>query len=244
MGLPGGHYDFKKTKDKMQVTEPPPELNYDMWVGPSQMIPYIEGRLHMNWRWHYNFGAGQLIDWVGHHCDIAHWGLDFDNVAPLEVEGEGEFPPKDAVWNTCTKYGINLKYPQGVTMTIAGGHSDIRGGTKWIGEEGWVWVDRGGFNASKPEWKEWKVVPEDARKVKLYESRNHYRNFLDCIKSGKPTITPVEVAHNSIVPGHLGLIAMMVGRKIKWDAKKEQIIGDDAASKLLTREYRAPWKLA
>jgi predicted dehydrogenase len=243
VGLPGGHVDFKGTKDKMQPSEPPAGLDYDRWIGPSQMIPYIEGRVHMNWRWHYNFGAGQLIDWVGHHCDIAHWGLDFDDVGPTEVEGEGEFPPKDAVWNTATKYRVNLKYPRNVTMTMAGGHSDIKMGTKWIGEDGWVWVDRERFDASNPEWKTWKTVPDNLRKVKLTESRDHYRNFLDCIKSGKPTITPVEVAHNSVVPGHLGLIAMMVGRKIKWDAKKGRIIGDDDASKLLTREYRAPYKL-
>jgi predicted dehydrogenase len=251
VGLPGGHVDFKKTADKMQPSTPPPELDYERWTGPSQILPYIEGRLHMNWRWHYNYGAGQLIDWMGHHGDIAHWGLDFDKTGPLEVEGTGEFPPKDAVWNTCTKYRCTLKYPKDVTMTIAGGHADIKMGTKWIGTEGWVWCDRGGFDGSNPEWKEWKdEVPEKLAKVRLYrsaatlEQKAHYRNFLDCVRSRRPTLTPVETAHNSLVPGHLALIAMMVGRKIKWDAKKERIIGDAEASKLLSREYRAPWKLA
>ena len=129
-------------------------------------------------------------------------------------------------------------------MTIAGGHSDIRSGTKWIGKEGWVWVDRGGFEASNPAWKAMKSLPESERKVKLITSRNHYRNFLDSVKSRKPTITPVETAHHSAIPGHLGLIAMLVGRKIKWDARKELIVGDPEASKLLTRDYRAPWKLS
>lgn len=244
VGLPSGHNDFKKTGEKTQVTKPPPELDYDFWIGPAEMMPYIEARLHMNWRWHYNTGGGQLLDWMGHHGDIAHWGLDFDNTGPMEVEGEGEFPPKDAVWNTCTKYRVTCKYPQEVTMVIAGGHKDIRGGTKWIGTDGWVSVDRGGFDASNPEWKEMKQLPDDVRKVKLTESRNHYRNFLDCVKSREKTITPVEVAHRSLVPGHLGLIAMMVGRKIKWDARKERIIDDKEASKLLTREYRSPWKLS
>jgi predicted dehydrogenase len=245
VGLPGGHSDFKGTKDKLFVSEPPPEIDYDMWVGPSQMMPYIEGRVHMNWRWNYNFGGGQLLDWIGHHCDIAHWGLDLDSEGgPVEAEGEGEFPPKDAVWNTAKKYRCNLKYSNGVTMTIAGGHSDVKMGTKWIGTDGWVWVDRGGaFEGSKPEWKGWKEIPADIRKVKLYESRNHWRNFVDCIKSRHPTITPVETAHHSAIPGHLGLIAMLVGRKIQWDPKKEVIVGDKEASKLLTREYRKPWKL-
>lgn len=244
VGLPGGHVDFKKTGDKMQVSTPPPELDYDLWIGPAKMMPYIEGRVHMNWRWHYNTGGGQLLDWMGHHGDIAHWGLDFDETGPLEIEGEGEFPSEDAVWNTCTKYRVELKYPKDVTMIVAGGHKDIRSGTKWIGTDGWVWVDRGGFDASKAEWKEWKSIPEELQKVKIYKSDNHYRNFLDCVKSRKPTITPIETAHRSLVPGHLGLISMLVKRKIKWDPKKEVIVGDKEASKLLTREYRDPWKLA
>ena len=86
-------------------------------------------------------------------------------------------------------------------------------------------------------------IPADKHKVKLYKSDNHYRNFLDCVKSRKPTITPVETAHHSAVPGHLGLISMLVGRKIRWDVNKEVILGDKEATKLMTREYRAPWKL-
>ena len=244
VGLPSGHNDFKGTAEKRSVTDPPPELDYEFWIGPSKMMPYIEARVHMNWRWHYNTGGGQLLDWIGHHGDIAHWGLDFDQTGPSEIEGQGEFPPEDAVWNTCTKYRITLKYPNDVTMIIAGGHPDIRSGTKWIGADGWVWVDRNGFDASKTEWKAMKQLPDDQRKVKLYESNNHYRNFLDCVKSRKPTITPVEIAHHSAIPGHLGLIAMLSGRKIKWDAKKERIVDDTEAKQLLTRNYRAPWKLA
>jgi hypothetical protein len=81
-------------------------------------------------------------------------------------------------------------------------------------------------------------------KAPLYVSSGHQRNFIDCVKSGKPTITPVEVAHNSTIPGHLGLISMMVGRKIRWDHANETILNDSDASKLLTREYRKPWKMA
>ena len=244
VGLPSGHTDFARTGDKMTPTAPPAELDYDFWIGPARMEPYIEGRIHKNWRWNYNTGGGQLLDWVGHHVDIAHWGLGFDQVGPYEVKGTGEFPPKDAVWNTCTKYWVECKYPEGVEMIIAGGYPDIKRGTKWIGTDGWVWVDRSGFDASNPNWKDdFKRLPDEYRKTKLYLSVNHQKNFIDCVRSGEPTITPVEVAHNSAIPGHLGLISMMVGRSIRWDAKKEVIIGDSDASKLLTRDYRTPWKL-
>ena len=269
VGLPAGHTDFAGTSkallDKLTtlpekpdnlakvvpgtaawdlaVTPPPQELDYETWIGPSQMEPYIEARVHKNWRWNYNVGGGQLLDWIGHHCDIAHWGMDCDQTGgPLEVEGTGEFPPGNAIWNTCTKYRITCKYPNDVTMTIAGGHSDIRGGAKWIGPDGWVWVDRGHFDASNLDW--FQQIPQDRYKVKLYRSDNHQRNFLDCVKSRKPTIAPAETAHHSAIPGHLGLIALMTGRKIKWDSAKEAILGDEGASKMLSRAFRSNWKLA
>jgi predicted dehydrogenase len=243
VGLPGGHSDFKKTREKMAITDPPADLDYEMWIGPSKMMPYIEARVHMNWRWNYNTGGGQLLDWIGHHGDIAHWGMGTELTGPSEISGYGEFPDKDAVWNSCTRYRITAQYPDDVTMIIAGGHNDIKGGTKWIGTEGWVHVNRGNsFESSNASWADSRKLPEDKRKVKLYESDNHHRNFLDCVKSRKPTITPVEVAHHSAIPGHLGLIAMLVGRKIKWNPKKEVIVGDSEASKLLARDYRKPWK--
>lgn len=266
VGLPEGHTDFAHTEpalieklsklpDKptdpakivpgtqawdVAVSEAPPELDYEMWIGPSQMEPYIHARVHMNWRWNYNTGGGQLLDWIGHHCDIAHWGLGFDNTGPSEIEGQGEFPPPNAIWNTCKKYRIELKYPEDITMIIAGGHPDIKSGTKWIGTNGWVWVNRGEYDASDVNWF---TLPEESFKVQLYNSTEHRRNFLDCVKSRKPTITPVETAHHSAIPGHLSLISMLVGRKIRWDPVKEKILGDHEASKLLSRPYRKPWKL-
>jgi len=277
VGLPASHHDFPGTvpalmqrlaslPDKitspaeilpgtaawdLAVTEPPTELDYERWIGPSRMEPYIEARVYQNWRWNYNTGGGQLLDWIGHHGDIAHWGMGFDLSGPSEIEGHGEFPAANAVWNTATTYKVECKYrkevthyPVDVQMTIAGGHPAIAMGTKWIGTDGWVWVDRGGFDASNPEWVKPDSLPEELRKVKLYESTNHQRNFLDCIKSRKPTIAPVETAHHSTLPAHLGLISMLVGRKLHWDVAQEKILNDSAASELLSRPYRAPWQLS
>lgn len=270
VGLPAGHHDFAgtgkalieklaKLPDKpadftkivpgtpawdLAVSAPPAELDYERWIGPSRMEPYIHQRVFMNWRWNYNTGGGQLLDWIGHHGDIGHWGMDCDRSGPLTVEGVGEFPDPKALWNTCTKYRITAEYPNAVEMILAGGHNDIKGGTKWIAAEGWVWVNRGNaFESSNADWADRRRLPDDLRKVKLYESDNHWRNFIDCVKSRKPAIAPVETAHHSAIPGHLGLIAMLTGRKLKWDAKREVIVGDKEASKLLTREYRKPFVL-
>jgi len=277
VGLPGGHHDFPGTVPALlkkleslpekitspaqivpgtpawdlAVTQPPADLDYDRWIGPSKMEPYIDVRVYQNWRWNYNTGGGQLLDWIGHHGDIAHWGMGFDLSGPSEIEAHGEFPAMNAVWNTATKYDVEClykkevtQYPVDVRMTIAGGSPAISMGTKWIGTDGWVWVDRSGFDASNPEWLKEGPLAENLRTVRLYESSEHRRNFLDCVKSRKPTITPVQTAHHSTLPGHLGLISMLVGRKIHWDVAQEKIINDPAASELLSRPYRAPWKLA
>ena len=268
VGLPAGHHDFagsapallakfpSKPKDpeyltkvvpgtedwKIAVTQPPPELNYDMWQGPSQEEPYIQARVFMNWRWNYNVGGGQLLDWIGHHGDIAHWGMGMDTDGPSEIDGKGEFPARDAIWNTSGKYRIELKYPQDITMIIAGGYDDIRGGTKWIGTDGWVYVTRGQFDASNADWRDIKELPDDEAKIKLYRSTNHCRNFIDCVKSRRPTIAPVETAHHSATPGHLGYISTVVGRKLRWDVEKEQILDDPTATMLMTRLFRPPYQ--
>lgn len=245
VGLPGGHNDFAGTKDKLNVTPPPAELDYEMWIGPAQMEPYMEGRIHKNWRWNYNIGGGQLLDWIGHHGDIAHWGMDWDNSGPSEVKPISvEMPPRTNPWNTATKYRTELTYPGGVKMTIANAEGDFKMGTKWIGDNGWIWVDRSGFDSSNPDHKRFSRLPEADRKTPLYYSGDHFKNFIDCVKSRQPAITPVATAHHSAIPGHLSLIALLLNRTIKWDAKNEVILDDPEATKLLTREYRGPWKLA
>ncbi len=79
--------------------------------------------------------------------------------------------------------------------------------------------------------------------MRLYESRDHQQNFLDCVKTRKKTITPIEVAYRSISVGHLGEIAMLLGRKIHWDPDKQVFVNDDAANRMLSRPMRAPWHL-
>jgi predicted dehydrogenase len=253
VGLPGGHSVFDGIGQDTPNSEPPKELDYDFWVGPSEMMPFNRSRFHKNWRWNYNFGGGQLMDWIGHHCDIGHWGLtnpkygigSDGEFGPLEVSATADFPPKGANWNTATKYRVQCKYPNDIEVVIAGGHGDIRGGTKWIGEHGWVWVDRGGFETSDPHWKE-EITQREAKKdlqVLLPISPGHQRQFLDCVKSRQKTLTPVEVAHRSQTPGHLGYIASVLGRTLKWDAAKQDFVDDAEASKLLSRPMRAPWHL-
>ena len=122
-----GKIVFAGTGNKCADSDPPKEVDYEFWVGPAQWLPFNACRFHKNWRWNYAFGGGQLLDWIGHHCDIAHWGMGMDYGGPTEVEGVGEYL-KDGLWNTATKYKVTCKYPGDITMIIAGGYGEIRGG--------------------------------------------------------------------------------------------------------------------
>ena len=242
VGLPAGHSDFAGTKGQEAITVPPPELDYDFWLGPAPYAPYSTARVHKNWRWVLDHGGGQLMDWIGHHLDIAHWGLGLDRTGPVEVKGHGEYP-KSGLWDSPTKYRIDTKYANGVHIILAGGHRDIcdnRGGTKWIGENGWVWVNRGSIDAHPKHLLKEKFGPTD---IHLYKSPGHWRNFLDCVKSRQVTITPCETAHRSASPGHLGQISMLLGRKIRFNPDTEEILNDPTASSMLGNAMRAPWHL-
>ena len=253
VGLPSGHADFEKTGNDKPDGPVPAGVNYDLWTGPAQIQPFNPCRFHKNWRWNYNTGGGQLMDWIGHHCDIAHWGLanpkygcgPDDAVGPLELSATAEFPAKDAIWNTATKYRIEANYPNDIEMVIAGGDKDIQGGAKWIGPNGWVSVDRGKFTASDVQWiRDIQVLDKKGElEIPLYRSPGHFREFIDSIKSRKRTLTPVEIAHRSQTPGHLGYIASVTGRKIKWNAAKQEIIGDAEASAMIQPKMRAPWHI-
>ena len=232
VGLPtGGATDVKP------VTQVPEGLDWNFWLGPAPYVPY-RGVVHWNWRWIMDYSGGQLTDWAGHHIDIAHWGMGWDYTGPVEIEGRGNYP-KEGLYNVPTEYKFACKYADGTMMTVAN-NRQLTQGAKWYGENGWIHVNRGGLSASNEKILREEIAPNE---IKLYESRDHKQNFLDCVKSRKLTICPVEVGHRSISVGLLGEIAMLTGRKIKWDPEKEEIKDDPQASALLGRSYREPWVL-
>ncbi|RPJ83792.1 MAG: gfo/Idh/MocA family oxidoreductase [Acidobacteria bacterium] len=239
VGLPSGYTDFARTFGQEKIEAPPAGFDYETWIGPAPWSPYCKARVHMNWRWNMDFGGGQLMDWVGHHLDIAHWGLGLEYTGPVEISGTGEFP-STGIYNGATRYKVETVYPDGTPITLAGGYPEIQSGTRWIGERGWVWVDRGGFESQPAHLASEIIGPNES---KLYRSRDHFQNFLDCVRSRATTIAPAEVAHRSASVGHLGVTAIETGRKIRWDPATETIIGDPGAERLLSRSYRKPYQV-
>jgi len=226
------------------AVEPVPDrLDWDFWLGPAPWRPYMRfGRSgpHWDWRWIMDYSGGQLTDWAGHHVDIAHWGLGLELTGPVEIEGEGMYP-RDGIFDAPTQYKFTCKYKDGLTMVVANDRQQPMGmGTVWYGEHGWIHVRRGRLEASS-----YKILQEviGPNEIRLYESQNHHQNFLDCVRSRKKTITPIEVAHRSISVGLLGEIAMLLGRKLRWDPDKEQFVDDETANRMLRRSMRSPWHL-
>ncbi|MEM7602318.1 MAG: Gfo/Idh/MocA family oxidoreductase [Verrucomicrobiota bacterium] len=168
IGLPPGHADVQGSAT---VEEPPAGLDYDLWCGPAPVLPYMRARHHRWWRWHTAYGGGNLMDWIGHHNDIAHWGIGCENSGPVRVESKGWTWSDTDVYDTPVDYEVHSDYEGGVKGVIS---TEYRKGTTWKGDHGWVWVDRGKIEASNSEWLtegfhrgEWKA----------YLSPGHQRNF-------------------------------------------------------------------
>ena len=216
----------------------PDGLDWDMWVGPAPERPF-EGVYDWHWRWVSDWGGGQLMDWIGHHGDIAQWGLGTDLSGPVSFEGSAPYD-REGIYDTPKSYKIECEYANGVKMTVANDGNGVKMGTKWIGENGeWVWVNRGQFDASSRALRGSRI---EAGEIRL-KSPGHQREFIDCVKSRAATLTPAEIAHRSASIGHLCRAAIATGRKIAWDPATERIVGDAVADRLLERPLRAPWKL-
>ena len=235
VGLPDG---YDKPMGDTFITDPPERMDYDLWCGPSLKLPYMRARHHRFWRGHTAYGGGVLMDFIGHHNDIAHWSISMDNSGPNRVEAiNWEFPKTD-IYDTPQNYEIQCEYPGGITSSIANKHTD---GIKWHGEDGWIYASRQQLKASDMRWTEEACDPGA---IKAYTSDHHERNLLDCVKSRKACIAPAETAHRSVTPGHLGYVSHHLGRALQWDPVKEAVVNDEEANTLLNSfSYRAPWKL-
>ena len=235
----------------------PPNLNYDAWLGWTPTVPYTVERVHPQkgysrpgWLRCEQYCCGMITGWGVHHMDIAHWGMDTEHTGPIEITGKAEFP-RSGLWTVHGPYRLELKYANGVTVRIS---DEYPNGVRFIGPEGWIFVSRGGqkVTASDPttgktslkalDASEGKLLePLSSPRVQLYQSSDHYGNWLDCAKSGKKNICPIDVGHRSTGACNLGHIAMRLGRTIRFDPVKEKFVDDAEANSKLTQEMRAKY---
>ncbi|MBM3878915.1 MAG: Gfo/Idh/MocA family oxidoreductase [Verrucomicrobia bacterium] len=246
---------------------PPADLAYDRWLGPALEKPYTPGKCFDNdpagswktWWFNYDYALGFIAGWGVHPLDIAYWGHPAMMSKPFEVIGQGVFPEAGAC-NTSIAWDVNFAFADGVRLVYRGVRNgydqvtpmnDLSGweqkygkiidhGTAFEGSEGWVLVDRSQIRTSPERLVEEKFGGNDLR---LIQSSNHVRNFLDSIRSRQPAICPIEDAVQADVLCHLSDIATRFPRPLKWDPAKERFAGDAEANRhLKLRPVRSPWQ--
>jgi len=221
----------------------PPGFDYDTWLGPAPEAPYTEKRCHWNFRWILDYSGGQVTDWGAHHIDIAHWGMNADNTGPVEVWGRGEFP-SDGLWDAAVHFHFECRYAGGLVLEVADAKTYPEG-VRFIGDGGEVFVSRADMRTQPAALLRERLGPGemDLGGRRSENRQGHRRDFLDCVRTNSLPIAPIEAAHRSITVAHLGNIAMILGRKVRWDPQREEFLDDPAASRMLQRPMRSPWHI-
>lgn len=255
IGLPGD--PSGREEPEMPV---PKNLNYEMWLGSTPYVYYTESRVHPQkgydrpgWLRCEQFGAGMITGWGHHHVDIAHWGMDAEYTGPLEIKATAEFP-KSGLWDVHGDFNVEALYADNVTMLISG---KFPNGIRFEGSGGWIFVTRGNYSVTASDPKSTaanqkalsasdpKILSSriGADEINLYRSEDHHGNWLECIRSRKQTICPVEVGHRGCTTCLLSHIAMKLPRKLYWDPIKERFKNDDEANSCLARGQRWPYQI-
>jgi myo-inositol 2-dehydrogenase / D-chiro-inositol 1-dehydrogenase len=237
----------------------PENLNYDMWLGSTPDVYYTEMRVHPQnsltdrpgWLRCEQFGAGMITGWGQHHFDSAAWGMDTELTGPTQIEAVAQFP-KSGLWDVHGDFMAKAEYKNGITMLTSGGYPN---GVRYEGSEGWIFVTRGNYTASPsdPVSKTDNIKALEAsdpailstvireNEIHLYVSNEQHGNWLDCIKSRREPISPVETGHRACTVCLLTHIAMKLGRKLYWDPDNEVFANDPEADSMLSRKQRYPY---
>jgi len=237
-------------------SDPPADFDWDFWLGPAPKVPYNENRV-LHYDWFFDYGGGWALAWGVHHHDIVHWALGVDKpLAATAMGGKLALPDDNRQWpdtfeGVC-EYPPGPVSPQGFIMTYTlrcGSGRRIENadyGNIFYGTRGTLVINRSGYNIYSEKLNGERVIEDVERQLefrKRLENGPHQRAFIDAIRSRKTSSADIEQGHYSSNPGHLMNIAWRVGRRIRWDAEKEQIVGDPEANALLMRKYREPWAL-
>ncbi|MGC8742304.1 MAG: Gfo/Idh/MocA family protein [Verrucomicrobiia bacterium] len=249
-------------------TQPPEGLDYEFWLGPAPLTPYTDGKCFDNippgtwktWWFNYDYALGFIAGWGVHPLDIAYWGYPDMMKQQFQVYGKGVFP-KEGACNTAVAWEVSFEFPGGVKMKYKGtpngynekneltDFSDWKNlygqiadhGTGFNGTKGWIMVRRGEIRTSPESLATQQIGPNE---IQLTKSSHHSKNFIDSVKSRKPSICPIEDAVIADTLCHLSDIATRLQRQLTYDPKKEQFIKDKEANKKLElRPMRKPWKI-
>jgi predicted dehydrogenase len=232
----------------------PPGFDYERWLGPAPWAPYNRLRVGSNyddgWRKFRDYSGGKMTDWGAHHFDIAQWGLGMDDSGPVEIIPPPDLAAKQRAWvvgdlqrkhdgafGTPAEptWGLRYRYASGVAVV-----KDHTNGVLFVGSEGRIEVNREHLQMWPDKLQSVVLRPSD---VQLPRSPGHHQDWFDCIRTRRRPIADVAIGCRSVSVCHLGNIACWVGRAIRWDPAREEIVGDEAAARWLDRPMRAPYRL-
>jgi predicted dehydrogenase len=220
---------------------PVPEgFDYDFWLGPAPLAPYHDARCLYNFRFIMDYAGGETTNTGAHAFDIVQWANGTQLTGPVEFEDLGsEFPTK-GLYTAVSKIHFRAQYANGVELLClpSGGFKNMTARVE--GEEGSIDINWDGIETQPVSLQRSVIGPDE---IHLYESKDHYRNFLDCVKSRRDPIAPIEVGHRSASLCHLANIAMFLKTKLKWDPIAERVTNNEEANLLLGRDMRNPWSL-
>jgi len=235
VGVPGGR-SLPVTPSKPV----PPDIAYDLWLGPAPYTPYNDLKCSFNWYFISDYCAGWIQSWGVHHCDIALWGAPQLHTGRVTVEGTATFPT-EGLADTSITWNTKITAADGTVFSFCDnkqpGHPQ---GVKFEGDKGWVHVRRGGIKASDAALLKTAMKADDTR---LYVSSNHARNFIECIRTRRDPAAPVEAGHRATTISLVADIATRLRRKLTFDWTTETFINDAAADRMLSRSFRAPWRM-
>ena len=236
------------------VETPPSHLDWDAWLGQAPKVEYRQKRCHYQFRWWYEYSGGKFTDWGAHHVDIATWAIGHDKqgMGPVEIDGtdaKHPVPYKDGYatvdhsYNTAHDYDVVCRYENGIEMHVT---SRGRNGILFEGTKGRIFVTRGKIQGKpiEEEWDQGEYSAEDL--TRLYKGKpheGHKQNFYRCIREGGLPVSDVFSHVQAMSTCHLAAIAARLGRKINWDPKTEQIVGDEQAASFFARTPRTGFEI-
>ena len=236
----------------------PPDLDYDLWLGPAPEKPFCHDRcIQQGGRtgiYHiYDYAIGFIAGWGAHPVDQFQWYADQKGmILPESVKGTGTIP-REGLFDTITDWDIDTVYKCGFEMKFMDVQtchkymdkgaipvSKTGHGSMFVGEKGWINVHRGGWAFSSDDIRK---QAKDEMKIKLKVSNNHQLNFIDAIQGKTETVSDLDAAIRSDIICHLSDIAIRTGKEVKWDEKKKTIVGDDQQISMMKRDMRSGYGL-
>ena len=237
-------------------SDPPPQLDWNMWLGQAPKVDYIEQRCHNNFRWWYEYSGGKMTDWGAHHVDVAAWAFNLSDTGPVKVEPvmskhpvvmKNGMPTDPTQYNAATNFHVTATFANGAVLHIRDDAQELGfdNGLMLEGTDGRIFVNRGKLTGAAVDSMKDNPLKEETLTT-LYKGKqpgNHMKNFFECMTDRTQPISDVHSHHRAMTVCHLANIAIRLDRTILWNPETEQIVGDNDAALFAAREQRKGYEI-